>query len=75
MTPHGPETEVFIKSSKEKLVPFKMKQDDLAFMFESMFMLKVTEYGLTNKVDKDYLKCWKGLKKYFNPKEINTKIE
>jgi homogentisate 1,2-dioxygenase len=38
-------------------------------MFESSLSLALTKWGeeTCEKVDKDYYKCWQGLKKNFNP--------
>lgn len=40
-----------------------------AFMFETSFGLALTKWGAETcqRLDKDYHKCWKGLKKNFTP--------
>lgn len=40
-----------------------------AFMFESSLSMAVTKWGLktSNRLDKNYYKCWEPLKSHFNP--------
>lgn len=42
----------------------RIPDNSLAFMFETMFMLKTTEYAMGEflTVDEDYHKCWSDLK-------------
>lgn len=66
MTPHGPEAEVFEKASNAELSPQQYK-DTLAFMFESRFPIAPSAYAMQTPLrQKDYIGCWKGLKKYFD---------
>lgn len=66
MTPHGPEAEVFEKASNSDLTPQKY-ENTLAFMFESRFPIAPTEFALKqHPPQRDYIDCWKGIKKYFN---------
>eukprot|EP01112_Ceratiomyxa_fruticulosa_P010897 TRINITY_DN2906_c0_g1_i1.p1 TRINITY_DN2906_c0_g1~~TRINITY_DN2906_c0_g1_i1.p1 ORF type:complete len:436 (-),score=59.24 TRINITY_DN2906_c0_g1_i1:296-1603(-) len=67
MTPHGPDTETFEKASKAELAPVKMKNDTLAFMFESSLLMGLTPYAASTNIDDDYWKCWSGLKSNFVP--------
>lgn len=64
-TPHGPDTEAFEKWSKAELTPFKLP-DTMAFMFETCFMLHVTDYAQEHNVEEDYMECWQGLKSHFH---------
>mmetsp|Transcript_32844 Transcript_32844/g.38095 ORF Transcript_32844/g.38095 Transcript_32844/m.38095 type:complete len:458 (-) Transcript_32844:400-1773(-) len=67
MVAHGPEAAVFEKSSNAELKSMPPNQDHLAFMFESYYTFKLTDYGTTNH-DEDYPECWSGIKKHFvNP--------
>jgi homogentisate 1,2-dioxygenase len=59
MTPHGPDATTFPKASTAGLKPEKLP-DTLAFMFETSYMLSITEHGRTEHVDEHYLDCWKG---------------
>jgi len=62
MTPHGPDALSFEKHSNAELKPFKMP-DTMAFMFESTFLFKVSDYAARH-FDKDYFKCWQDLKNH-----------
>lgn len=64
MTGHGPEEQVFEKASNAELKPTKL-ENTLSFMFETCFIMRVNENTL-NHEDKNYLDCWKSLKKNFN---------
>lgn len=70
MTPHGPDAQCFEKASNEDLVPTRVAEDTMSFMFESCLGFGLTEWGLKHceKVDAEYYKCWAPLKKHFNPK-------
>merc|ERR1711937_678202 len=70
MMSHGPDTECFEKCSTEKLVPVPPKEDALAFMFESCVTLRLTKFAANNLRQKNYFKCWSGLKKHFTPSKL-----
>ncbi|ESO03674.1 hypothetical protein HELRODRAFT_185625 [Helobdella robusta] len=72
MTPHGPDAECFKENSQATLVPRKIAQDSMAFMFESCLSLSLTEWSLhgCGKIDPDYYKCWNGLENHF---DVNNK--
>jgi homogentisate 1,2-dioxygenase len=66
MSGHGPEAEVFEKASNADLKPMMVGQDSLAFMFETCFMMKMTERAYQdNKKDTEYKDCWDNLPKHF----------
>jgi len=65
MVAHGPDAETFYKASEAPLQPTKIPDTTLAFMFESTYMLHVTDYGQENNVDEKYNECWQGLKSHF----------
>lgn len=69
MTPHGPDAKCFEGASKAKLVPERVGDGSLAFMFESSLSLAVTQWGehTCQKLDQDYYRCWQAIKKNFNP--------
>lgn len=73
MLPHGPDTDAFEHASNVELKPVKLS-DTLAFMFETRFRQRVTRYaaGLDSLQD-DYIDCWSGLKKHFDPKRREPK--
>ena len=65
MTPHGPDTESYEKAVKAEDKPFKIGEGNYSFMFESGYMLKTTCYAFNGEfaeIEKDYSKCWDGLK-------------
>jgi len=62
MTPHGPDAAAFEKHSHTEMSPFKMA-DTMAFMFESNYVFRLSDYAQKH-FDKDYWKCWQGLKNY-----------
>lgn len=70
MTPHGPDTQCFEEATNATLCPTRVADGTQAFMFESSLSLAVTKWGeeTCQKLDKNYYKCWQGLKKHFNPK-------
>jgi len=77
MSPHGPDAECFDKLSVAKLMPQRVADGTMAFMFESSLSLAVTNWGnkLCGKVDPEYYKCWQGLKKNFNPNWKPSDVE
>ncbi|KAJ3348495.1 hypothetical protein HDU91_006554 [Kappamyces sp. JEL0680] len=77
-TPHGPDRDVFEAASTEKLEPYKLRPDGLAFMFETNQFLSVTKWALgmvdggNPTLQPDYYKCWQGIKKHFDPTNPNA---
>lgn len=65
MSAHGPETAVFEKASTMPLAPQKLAAT-MAFMFETTYMLYLTEFAQTKNIDEDYWKCWQDLKHHFD---------
>jgi homogentisate 1,2-dioxygenase len=67
MAGHGPEAEVFDKASNANLQPMKIGSGSMAFMFETCYMMKISEYALDEKhLDTEYYKCWEGFTKQFD---------
>jgi homogentisate 1,2-dioxygenase len=67
MLPHGPDVTAFEHASTMELKPVKMT-GTLAFMFETRFPQRLTRYAATlPSLQPDYMDCWKGLKKHFDP--------
>ena len=65
MTPHGPDAQSFEIASNADLKPQRY-ESTLAFMFESRYVIQPSKYALeAAQRQKDYLKHWQGLKKYF----------
>ena len=65
MVPHGPDTEAFGKASNADLAPHKLDHT-LAFMFESRWRFKCTEFALNGgALDNKYPDCWATLADHF----------
>ena len=66
MAGHGPDLDAFEKASNSKLAPQKLS-NTLAFMFESRYVIRPTKFAMeSSALQKDYVNCWRGLKKNFN---------
>jgi homogentisate 1,2-dioxygenase len=73
MLPHGPDHQAFEHASNVELKPVKLS-NTLAFMFETRFRQRVTKYAAELDVRQDdYIECWTGLKKHFNPGQRGPK--
>jgi homogentisate 1,2-dioxygenase len=73
MLPHGPDTDAFAQASNAELKPVKLS-NTLAFMFETRFRQRVTKYAASLGERQDnYIDCWRGLKKQFDPKRREPK--
>ena len=69
MSPHGPDAETFEKASNIELKP-QYQGSTLAFMFESRYVLRLTEAALNASFrQRDYVDVWQGLKSHFNPSQ------
>lgn len=69
MTPHGPDVDCFEQASKARLVPQRIGDECMAFMFESSLSMAVTPWAEheSQALDKEYYTCWQGLRKNFDP--------
>ena len=68
MSAHGPDSAIFEKASHAELKPIKVGEGSMAFMFESCYMVSVTQWGLTTskKVQEKYNEeSWTPLKAHF----------
>jgi homogentisate 1,2-dioxygenase len=68
MAAHGPDASTHEKASNAELKPMKVGEGSMAFMFESCYMVGVTEWGLKKcaKVQEDYNEeSWTPLKAHF----------
>jgi homogentisate 1,2-dioxygenase len=77
MTAHGPDAHAFMHWSTLELKPLRLPDSDLAFMFETSLMFKLTEAatsGKTLQIDQDYHKCWLELPKLFDPSNRNVSL-
>eukprot|EP01139_Manchomonas_bermudensis_P023450 Amastigsp_a841158_233.p2 type:complete len:436 gc:universal Amastigsp_a841158_233:1352-45(-) len=71
MTPHGPDTKTFEAASTATgpQTPVRIAEGTQAFMLETTYMLRLTDFGATgcHKIDENYNDVWKGLAKKFDP--------
>ncbi|HKO54690.1 MAG TPA: homogentisate 1,2-dioxygenase, partial [Thermoanaerobaculia bacterium] len=67
MSAHGPDAATFDRASSADLQP-QFLGDTLAFMFESRFVLRPTQFALdAPQRQRDYWTCWQDLQKRFSP--------
>ena len=67
MLAHGPDASAFEHASNGELKPVKLT-GTMAFMFETRFPQRVTRFAATSpSLQPDYVACWSGLKKHFDP--------
>mmetsp|Transcript_9858 Transcript_9858/g.27691 ORF Transcript_9858/g.27691 Transcript_9858/m.27691 type:complete len:441 (+) Transcript_9858:102-1424(+) len=67
-TPHGPDTVTYDKASTAELSPERYA-DTLAFMFETSFMLKLTDFSANTSLEPHYPRVWHGLTNRYEPEE------
>jgi homogentisate 1,2-dioxygenase len=70
MSGHGPDAETHRRASAEILRPVKVGEGSLAFMFESCYMVGVTDWALNDckAVQDDYnARSWRDLQPSFVP--------
>ena len=73
MLPHGPDSDAFEHASNVELKPEKLA-NTLAFMFETRFRQRVTKYAAAlPTLQDDYIDCWNGLNKHFDPNRREPK--
>lgn len=66
MSSHGPDAAAFTAATEARLKP-EYYEDTLAFMFESFMVYAPTKAALeAPTLQKDYYKCWQGLKPMFS---------
>ncbi len=68
MSGHGPDAATVHSATEADLKPVYLK-DTLAFMFETRFVVKVTQHALaTAELQHEYYECWQDIPKRFNGK-------
>ncbi|KAJ2827915.1 hypothetical protein FBU31_003048 [Coemansia sp. 'formosensis'] len=71
MTPHGPDASTVANATTRELLPGRVADGTQAFMFESMFQLRLTKWAVEHKQrDHDYYKAWQNIPVTFNPDQI-----
>jgi homogentisate 1,2-dioxygenase len=59
MAAHGPDASTFQRASTEEQKPVRLPDGSLSFMFESTYMLKLTDWALKiASPDAEYWKVW-----------------
>ena len=67
-TAHGPDAETFERASSIELTPHKLG-NTMAFMFETRYLIQPTRFAIeAPERQRDYSRCWQGLKKHFTGK-------
>lgn len=67
MLAHGPEKKAYEQAVEAELKPHYLDKT-LAFMFESSYLYKPSRFALgSSLLQKDYARCWDGLKADFDP--------
>jgi homogentisate 1,2-dioxygenase len=68
MTGHGPDAETFENASNADTTKPHYITDTMAFMFETRTVIRPTRQALQSpELQQNYIECWRGLKKHFNP--------
>jgi len=68
MSAHGPDRASWETASEAALAPRK-SEGGLAFMFESRWVIRPTEFALASpQLQRDYDACWSGFPKLFDPR-------
>lgn len=74
MTAHGPDAETFEKASAIDTSQPTYIRDTMAFMFETRLPIRPTRQALASpQRQRDYIDCWRGLKKHFDPKRLDPR--
>ena len=70
MSGHGPDAATFAKASAADTTRPDQVKDTMAFMFETRAVIHPTVQALQSpQRQRDYIACWQGLKKHFNPSQ------
>lgn len=66
-SPHGPDARTFEMASQEALVPVRVAEDTMAFMFESSLMLETSQWAMNTSgaLQAEYWRAWENLKPLF----------
>ncbi len=70
MSGHGPDARTFETASKADTTTPVRISDTMAFMFETRRVIRPTQYAMDSpQLQSDYLNCWRGLEKHFDPRQ------
>jgi homogentisate 1,2-dioxygenase len=68
MSGHGPDAATFDKASAIDTSRPEKVEDTMAFMFETRMVLRPTRQAMESaQLQRDYIDCWKGLRRNFQP--------
>jgi len=68
MSGHGPDAETFSKASAADLSQPTRITDTMAFMFETIRVIRPTRFALESaQLQPEYYRCWQGLRRHFDP--------
>jgi homogentisate 1,2-dioxygenase len=71
MSGHGPDAASYEKGTRSDTATPERIADTMAFMFETRCVIRPTRFALESTLlQRDYVDCWQGLKKHFNPRQI-----
>jgi homogentisate 1,2-dioxygenase len=69
MCGHGPDATTFASASVADTTRPEHTSNSMAFMFETRSVIRPTAYALQSaQLQSDYLECWQGLPKQFDPR-------
>mmetsp|Transcript_10966 Transcript_10966/g.27679 ORF Transcript_10966/g.27679 Transcript_10966/m.27679 type:complete len:200 (+) Transcript_10966:1-600(+) len=75
MSPHGPDTDTFEAATRQSDAPHHIGRDTMAFMFETNYFPKLTQAAMAApNIDRDYYKCWVGLKQHFDLNAVEQMV-
>jgi len=70
MSAHGPDAATFEAASQADTTKPDRISDTMAFMFETRHVIRPTRGALESPLlQADYLECWQGLEKHFDPRQ------
>jgi homogentisate 1,2-dioxygenase len=65
MSGHGPDSDTFERATAVALRPQKL-ENTLAFMFETSMVIRPTQFAMDTELrQREYYRCWQGLKNHF----------
>ncbi|KAJ1785817.1 hypothetical protein LPJ59_006060 [Coemansia sp. RSA 2399] len=76
MAPHGPDAKTVENATTRDLNPGRVADKTMAFMFESMFQLRLTKWAVEHSQrDRDYYKVWQNIPVTFDPSQKDASVK
>ena len=73
MSAHGPDAATFANAARADTSQPLHVTDTMAFMFETRTLIRPTRFALeTRQLQRDYDRCWQGLRSNFDPQRIEA---